>query len=216
MNPTALLLSTFILSIVGLFTFIWSLRKGLFDTARQRRARHFRVGRNRRQPKSRRPTQRPQRVASVAAWQTAAVSASELAARILADRSSSLPALVLLSCAVVWLIVASAAGLLSSLKLHMPDLLTEQAWLTFGRLRTMHLNAVAYGWAPMGLLGLATWMMPRLLRTELVGGRFPCSARSSGTPRWCRASAGSRWASTRAWNGSRSPGRSACCLPSAA
>ncbi|HEY9278958.1 MAG TPA: cbb3-type cytochrome oxidase assembly protein CcoS, partial [Eoetvoesiella sp.] len=31
MNPTALLLATFILSIVGLFGFIWSLRKGLFD-----------------------------------------------------------------------------------------------------------------------------------------------------------------------------------------
>ena len=32
MNPTALLLATFILSIAGLFAFIWSLRKGLFDT----------------------------------------------------------------------------------------------------------------------------------------------------------------------------------------
>lgn len=31
MNPTALLLATFILSIVGLFAFIWSLRKGLFE-----------------------------------------------------------------------------------------------------------------------------------------------------------------------------------------
>ena len=31
MNPTALLLATFIVSIAGLFAFIWSLRKGLFD-----------------------------------------------------------------------------------------------------------------------------------------------------------------------------------------
>ena len=31
MNPTALLLATFVISIVGLFAFIWSLRKGLFD-----------------------------------------------------------------------------------------------------------------------------------------------------------------------------------------
>ena len=31
MNPTALLLATFLLSITGLFAFIWSLRKGLFD-----------------------------------------------------------------------------------------------------------------------------------------------------------------------------------------
>ena len=31
MNPTALLLATFIISIAGLFAFIWSLRKGLFE-----------------------------------------------------------------------------------------------------------------------------------------------------------------------------------------
>lgn len=79
---------------------------------------------------------------------------------------------MLIGSAVVWLIVASAAGLLSSLKLHWPDLLTDQAWLTLGRLRTLHLNAVAYGWAPLGLLGVAIWMLPRLLKTQLEGGRL--------------------------------------------
>ncbi|HEY4075108.1 MAG TPA: cbb3-type cytochrome c oxidase subunit I [Herbaspirillum sp.] len=170
MNPTALLLATFILSIVGLFTFIWSLRKGLFDTHVSAAQVIFASGEigSGEEPaadaRGRTELQRHER--------RTAVSAAELAARSLADRSSALPALILLSCAVVWLVVASGAGLLSSLKLHMPDLLTEQAWLTFGRLRTMHLNAVAYGWAPMGLLGLATWMMPRLLGTPLVGARF--------------------------------------------
>ena len=32
MNPTGVLLATFILSIVGLFAFIWSLRKGFFES----------------------------------------------------------------------------------------------------------------------------------------------------------------------------------------
>src|SRR3546814_8653241 len=45
------------------------------------------------------------------------------------------------------------------------------AWLSFGRLRTLHLNLVAYGWAPMATLGTALWMMPRLLKTKLLGGR---------------------------------------------
>jgi cytochrome c oxidase cbb3-type subunit I len=44
--------------------------------------------------------------------------------------------------------------------------------MTFGRMRTIHLNAVAYGWAPMAALGIAIWMLPRLLKTRLVGAPF--------------------------------------------
>ncbi|MFW9611086.1 MAG: hypothetical protein ACMV0J_02690, partial [Fluviibacter sp.] len=69
-----------------------------------------------------------------------------LRARVEADRSSALPAFIFLSCAVVWLVLASFAGLASSLKLHNPDWLTNTPWLTFGRIRTLHLNVVAYGW----------------------------------------------------------------------
>ena len=74
--------------------------------------------------------------------------------------------------AVVWLVLASAAGLISSIKLHEPEFLADYAWLTFGRIRTLHLNSVAYGWAPMAAFGIAIWTLPRLLKTELMGGRF--------------------------------------------
>lgn len=172
MNPTALLLSTFILSIVGLFAFIWSLRKGLFDAEASGARTIFssgEVGRPEEPAADARQQRELQRELHDAAGQ---VLAADLQAREAADRSSAFPAFVLIACSVVWLIVASAAGLLSSLKLHMPDLLTDQAWLTFGRVRTLHLNAVAYGWAPLGLLGLAIWMLPRLLQTRLLGGRL--------------------------------------------
>ena len=43
----------------------------------------------------------------------------------------------------------------------------QQAWLTFGRIRTIHLNAVAYGWAPMAGLGIAMFVIPRLLKTQI-------------------------------------------------
>ncbi len=176
MNPTALLLATFILSIVGLFAFIWSLRKGLFEAESSGARTIFSTG----------EIGHPEEPSVGPAQQSALnevsrtnlvadetkTSQAELAAREAADRSSALPAFVLIGCSVVWLIVASFAGLLASLKLHWPDLLTEQAWLSFGRLRTMHLNGVAYGWAPLGLLGLAIWMLPRLLRTQLLGGRL--------------------------------------------
>lgn len=176
MNPTALLLATFILSIVGLFAFIWSLRKGLFEAESSGARTIFSTG----------EIGHPEEPSVGPAQQSALdevsrtnldadetkTSPTELAAREAADRSSALPAFVLIGCSVVWLIVASFTGLLASLKLHWPDLMTEHAWLSFGRLRTMHLNGVAYGWAPLGLLGLAIWMLPRLLRTQLLGGRL--------------------------------------------
>ncbi len=45
-------------------------------------------------------------------------------------------------------------------------------WLSFGRIRTIHLNAVAYGWAPMAGLAIALFLLPRLLKTALVGARW--------------------------------------------
>lgn len=175
MNPTALLLATFLLSIAGLFAFIWSLRKGLFDADASGARTIFSTGEvgHPEEPSASADQKRSlDHVAAAHAREPQGMDASEIAAREAADRSSSFPALVLIGSSVVWLIVASAAGLLSSLKLHWPDLLTDQAWLTLGRLRTIHLNAVAYGWAPMGLLGLAIWMMPRILKTPLESGRL--------------------------------------------
>ncbi|AHG64602.1 cbb3-type cytochrome c oxidase subunit I [Advenella mimigardefordensis] len=176
MNPTALLLATFILSIVGLFAFIWSLRKGLFEAESSGARTIFSTGEiGHPEEPAADPSQRSA-LNEVSRTNLEAdgtqTSQAELAAREVADRSSALPAFVLIGCAVVWLVVASFAGLLGSLKLHWPDLLTDYAWLSFGRLRTMHLNGVAYGWAPLGLLGIAIWMLPRLLRTQLLGGRL--------------------------------------------
>ena len=158
MDPTSLLLATFLLSVGGLFAFIWSLRKGLFNLEAAGARTIFAPGEvgQPEEPSSDAVQRQALWVGAASSREAPVASAAaradlevELAARHEADRSSTLPALLMLCCAVVWLVVASAAGLLSSLKLHMPDLLTEQAWLSFGRLRTLHLNAVAYGWAPM-------------------------------------------------------------------
>lgn len=162
MNPTALLLATFVVSIVGLFAFIWSLRSGLFDRESSGAGVIFapeEIGR------FNDPADGSARLAPSSPDQQ-----EELRDREAADRATAMPVFVLFTFAVVWLLVGSAAGLLSSIKLHAPDLLVEQAWLTFGRLRTIHLNAVAYGWVPLGLLGLVVWLLPRLLRTPL---RYP-------------------------------------------
>jgi cytochrome c oxidase cbb3-type subunit 1 len=92
------------------------------------------------------------------------VAASE---RVAADRSTGRPVLLFFHSAVIWLLVGSLLGLAASLKFTFPDWLTSQAFWTFGRVRTAHLNAVAYGWASMALIGVAVWMIPRLVRAPL-------------------------------------------------
>lgn len=164
MNPTALLLATFIISVAGLFAFIWSLRKGLFAQEAIGATVIFapeEIGR------FDDPAEGIDRLVPREQAQQ-----EELRDRAAADRATAVPVFVLFTLAVVWLLAGSAAGLLSSIKLHAPDLLAEHAWLSFGRLRTLHLNLVAYGWAPMGLLGLVVWLLPRLLRTPLQGAGF--------------------------------------------
>lgn len=90
-----------------------------------------------------------------------------MAERVAADESTRRPVLLFFHSAVVWLVIGSLFGLAASLKFQFPDWLTGQAALTFGRVRTVHLNAVAYGWAGMSLIGLAVWMIPRLVRAPL-------------------------------------------------
>jgi len=179
-NNVTVLLLAFTLSVTGLFVFIWSLRHKLFDEDPAAAKVIFSEG----------EIGTIEEPAATAAQKTALQrtmdeteaevdeafsrerQAIELKARVEADKSSAYVTFVFLSCSVVWLVLASLAGLISSYKLHQPDFLTEYAWLTFGRIRTLHLNAVAYGWAPMAAFGIAMWTLPRLLKTPLHGGRF--------------------------------------------
>src|SRR5690625_79943 len=87
--------------------------------------------------------------------------------RLRADASSRRPALLCFGTALFWLLVGSIYGDLASLKMHLPDLLVRQGWLTFGRVRTIHLNTMIYGWASLALLGVSLWIIPRLVHTPL-------------------------------------------------
>ena len=201
MNTVAILLSAFVLSFVALLAFIWSQRKGLFDRRSKGAEVIFASGEIGRIEE---PAAAPAAQHSLqGAIDTAGVGhatrtdADELAERARADASTAPLVFFMFACAIAWLLAASAAGLTASIKLHEPDWLVQQAWLTFGRIRTIHLNAVAYGWAPMAGLGIAMFVIPRLLKTPLLGARY--------------AFVGAVF-----WSGSRFPGRSASCLPSAA
>lgn len=77
--------------------------------------------------------------------------------------------------ATVWLVLGSIFGLIASFKMHLPDWLTNSAPLTFGRLRTMHLNSVIYGFLSVGGIGVAMWLGPVIFKTTL---RWPKVAMS--------------------------------------
>jgi cytochrome c oxidase cbb3-type subunit 1 len=96
----------------------------------------------------------------------------ELAERMAADRAARSPVMWWLGSATYWLVVGSVLGLIASLKMHWPDWLTQWPELTFGRVRPAHLNIVAYGWASMAGVGVALWMIPRLLKTPLRGHAY--------------------------------------------
>ena len=176
MDTAFILLSAFVLSFVALMFFIWSQSKGLFDKRASGAEVIFAPGEigqveepavsvhvqgelQKSLPAQDAPSRSPDEVLA-------------LQERAEADAAAAPLVLFFFCCAIVWLVVASAAGITASIKLHEPDWLVQQAWLSFGRIRTIHLNAVAYGWAPMAGLGIAMFVIPRLLKTPLMGARY--------------------------------------------
>jgi cytochrome c oxidase cbb3-type subunit 1 len=178
----ALLALSFFISVLGLFIFIWAQTKGLMQAGPDAAQVIFAKGELGvvEEPSisatGRATLQRVESESSgirfdAASLHTVAKSA-EFEERIVIDRSSRTAAFAFLTSSMLWLVLGSIAGLIASQKLTAPDFLTGSAWLTFGRVRTAHLNMVIYGWASMAGLGIALWMLPRLLKTPLMGARF--------------------------------------------
>lgn len=171
MDTVAILASAFILSVVALLFFIWSQRKSLLDPSAAGAEVIFMPGEVGVVEDPAATVKAKTALQDVAGLKFAPAT-TELLERVRADASTGPLVFFLLGWAFFWLLVASAAGLTASVKLHEPDWLAQQAWLTFGRIRTIHLNAVAYGWAPSSGLACAIFIIPRLLKTELVGASY--------------------------------------------
>jgi cytochrome c oxidase cbb3-type subunit I len=84
------------------------------------------------------------------------------------DASCRLPLVVLFLGAAVWLLGASAFGLIASIKFHAPGFLADTAWLTYGRVHPASTNSMLYGFCVPAGLGVALWMLARLGRTALA------------------------------------------------
>src|SRR4029453_7119111 len=90
--------------------------------------------------------------------------------RALIDASTRLPVLFFYGSAIVWLLLGTLLAGLTSFKLHAPGLLADCSFLTWGRIRPVHMNVMVFGWASMAGIGTAIWLMARLWRTVL---RYP-------------------------------------------
>ncbi len=166
------LLGAFLLSIIGLFVFIWSLRKGLLVENPKAASAIFargEIGHIDDPALGQTGQQHFQAAAAEPGDSTHLPDAEEIKDRIAADRSSAFPVFMFIAFACMWLLFGGIAGLTASLKLHWPDWLVSEAWMTFGRMRTVHLTAVLYGWITNAELAIIIWLMPRLLRRPLIG-----------------------------------------------
>ncbi len=73
---------------------------------------------------------------------------------------------------VVWFVFGTSVGLLASVYFVWPDVMRGVPWLSFGRLRPIHVNVVALAWLSMAQLGSMYYILPRLLRTRLWSERL--------------------------------------------
>ena len=71
-----------------------------------------------------------------------------------------------LACATFWLIVGTTIGEYLGIKFVAPDA-DHFSWLSFGRLRPVHTNAVFWGWASLAMLGLGYYVIPRVSNTSI-------------------------------------------------
>src|SRR3989475_13339674 len=71
-----------------------------------------------------------------------------------------------------WLLLFPSIGVLISTKFNYPEFLGDTSWLTFGRLRPMHVNGVIWGAFSTLFIGLCHYIVPRLCGVRLAGAMW--------------------------------------------
>ena len=125
-STSLVLLLAFSVSVLGLFVFIWSMSNGFFNTKES--GSHIIFEKDEiglvEDPAT---SQSSHELQDAAGKTDASLSAAELDDRLIADKSSAIPAFVCLLASMCWLIIGSAAAIVSSIKLHNPDWLVDSA-----------------------------------------------------------------------------------------
>ena len=95
------------------------------------------------------------------------------------DASMKWPAIFFMLSGVLWLQAGTVFAIMAAIKATNPFFLGDYEWLTFGRVRSAHLNAMIFGWGNNAIFAVGTWIMARLCRTKIrhqwilvTGGTF--------------------------------------------
>jgi cytochrome c oxidase cbb3-type subunit 1/cytochrome c oxidase cbb3-type subunit I/II len=72
----------------------------------------------------------------------------------------------------LWFALSTTFGLLGATFLIAPDFLANVEYIQFGRIRPMHVNAVLFGFVTPGLIAVAFYFLPKLLKTALFSERL--------------------------------------------
>ena len=87
--------------------------------------------------------------------------------RLKIDRAARWPVGIFIGSSLVWLLFGSLLAIAASIKMHDPEFLADNPWLTFGRVRPAHLNTVAYGWLSTAGIGIGLWILSRLCQVPI-------------------------------------------------
>ena len=90
------------------------------------------------------------------------------------DASCRGPVLLLFFMGAAWLVLGSILGLLASIKLHSPAMLSACPSMTYGRLQAAATDIFLYGFASEVAIGLILWLTTQL-------GRVPLARKSAAT-----------------------------------
>src|SRR5579863_3348040 len=74
--------------------------------------------------------------------------------------------------ALAGLALSAIFGLLVSLKFHLPELLTHEPWLTWGRLRYDHTQGILYAWLGNAFVAFLYYAVPYLTRRPVTSVRL--------------------------------------------
>lgn len=72
-----------------------------------------------------------------------------------------------LGSAIFWLVFGTTVGEYLGIKFLAPEA-DSISWLSFGRLRPVHTNAVFWGWSSLAMLGLAYYVIPKVSNTTIA------------------------------------------------
>src|SRR5258708_8282144 len=92
---------------------------------------------------------------------SAAAGDAEQVERARIDASTRVPVLMFYASAMVWLLIGTLLAGFVSFRLHSPDWLSDVSFLTWGRLRPVHINLFTYVSPPLVALLTPFSLLPR-------------------------------------------------------